>query len=86
MALKEVLGNSGARATIYHLGPVDYGDAEDIHARLKAMFGSGALMLERAIVEQLAILMDLPAFKLESDDIVKSVTLARAISRDRRKS
>lgn len=85
-ALKEVLGDSGSRATIYHLGPVDYEDIGDVHARLKTIFGTGALTLERAIVEQLALRMDLPALALRSNDIVKSVSLARAIARHRRKS
>lgn len=84
-ALKEVLGDSGSRAVIYHLGPVDYDDVEDFHARLKAIFGTGTPSLERVIVDQLALLMDVPVSTLRLDDIVKSVSLARASTKQRKK-
>ena len=84
-ALKEVFGDSGSRAVIYHLGPVDYDDVEDFHVRLKAIFGTGTPSLERVIVDQLAILMDVPVSTLRPDDIVKSVSLARASTKQRKK-
>lgn len=77
-ALREVLGDSGSRAVIYHLGPVDYDDVEDFHVRLKAVFGTGTTSLERVIVDKLAFLIDVPVYTLRLDDIVKSVSLARA--------
>lgn len=84
-ALKEVLGDSGLRATIYHLGPVDYDDAVGLHARLKTIFGTGALSLEMVMVRHLALRLDVPISTLRPDDIVKSVSLARALVGHRRK-
>lgn len=84
-ALKEVLGDSCSRAVIYHLGPVDYDDAGDFHARLKAIFGTGVLSLEKVIVEKLALQMGVSVSTLRPDDIVKSVSLARTATGKRRR-
>jgi hypothetical protein len=84
--LKEVLGSSGSLAVFHHLGPLDYDDVESFHAKLKAIFGSGALVLEMAIVQHLAIRMDLPISTLRPNDIVKSASLARASTGPRRRS
>jgi hypothetical protein len=84
--LKEVLGDSGSRAVFHHLGPLDYDDVEGFHAKLRAIFGTGALVLEMAIVQHLAVRIDVPVSTLRPDDIVKSASLARASTERRRKA
>jgi hypothetical protein len=85
-SLKEVLGDSGRRAVFHHLDPVDYQDVEGFHAKLKTAFGLGTFTLEGAIVEQLALRMDVPASKLIPNDIVGSFSLAPAFAEHRRKA
>ena len=85
-ALKEVLGESGSKATVYFLGPIDYNDVEGFHLRLKKLFGSGVLSLEAVILRHLAAELDLPATILKPEDFVKSVSAVRAHSKQGRKS
>ena len=80
-AMIEALGISGARAIRYYIGPVDYDDVKDLHTRLKALLGPGALALENVIIRQLALLLGLPVFRLKPDDIVKSASLARGMQK-----
>lgn len=80
-AMIEVLGNSGARAIRYYIGPVDYDDPKDFHTRLKALLGPGALALENVIIQQLALLLGVPVFRLKPDDIVKSASLVRGLQK-----
>lgn len=84
-AMTEVLGDTGSRAALYHVGPVEYEDGVGLHARLEKIFGSGALSLETVIVRRLALRVGVPVSKLRPDDIVKSVSLARALAEHRGK-
>jgi len=59
---------------------------EGFHLRLKKLFGSGVLSLEAVILRHLAAKLDVPTTMLKPDDFVKSVSAARAHSKQGRKS
>lgn len=52
-ALRNVLGEGGMNAVLFHTGLNKTNDTQAIHVKLSSLFGQGTPVLERAIVKEL---------------------------------
>lgn len=51
--MRQVLGNGGAQAILYHLALPSFDDPKRFHEKLSAIFGVGTGSLERVILQHL---------------------------------
>ncbi len=59
-ALRNVLGEGGMNAVLFHTGLNKTNDIQVIHEKLSSLFGPGTPVLERAIVKELFAEIKIP--------------------------
>jgi hypothetical protein len=77
--MTQILGESGARATAFHLemSDSDYDDPAKFHRKLLALFSAGAYALEKIVAEDLYSRLGLTPSPREANDFVTLVLNAR---------
>ena len=76
--LKKFIGGSGVRIILLHLEMGDYFEyPTKFHKELFAIFGNGALVLEKQIVNELFLKLDLPHPTINDFSFERYVALAK---------
>lgn len=76
-ALRNVLGEGGMSAVLFHTGISKTNDIQVVHDKLSSLFGAGTPVLERAIVKELFAEIKIPYHESNQFDFMKELDDAR---------
>lgn len=71
--MKNVLGDSGMQAVMFHLKVTQVKDPKEIHQKLSSTFQMGVSVLEKAIVRELFSQMKIPYGGSDQFDFLQEV-------------
>lgn len=76
--LRDSLGESAAKAVLFHLAMENFGDVDELHSKLVGLLDRGALALESVILGELSSTMG-EQLRRKDDDFVKCVLRAKKL-------
>jgi hypothetical protein len=83
-SMRDLLGGTGAEATLFHVGLSHYeSETREFHVRLYSIFRAGSATVERMIVRDLYKRLNLPFDDWLDFDYEKSVAYALKVAHER---
>lgn len=83
LTLRNVLGESGAKAIFFYIGLVDYDrKAREFHVRLLSILGKGAYLMERRIIKDLYERLEIPLPDPAHFDYERSIGTALEVAHE----